>query len=147
MDTKKTLTGIVLALAIATTPGLSQQNQQEKLNFSLSKPKQQAYRLDIQSRPELKAYIKMNEILRNMGEEYNMVIVPGDRMRIYYPNRNMDPGMEIKPDLKYNRDDKFIIKPGPEWRLPEGWLDHFYKNLPRKPTKGLLLCDFELKKT
>jgi hypothetical protein len=140
MDTKKTLTGIVLALTIATTPGLS---QQEKLNFSLSKPKQQSYRLDIQSRPELRSYIKMQETFRNMGEEYNMVIVPGDRMHIYYPNRNMDPGMEIKPDLKYNRDDKFIIKPDLKWRLPEGWLK---KDFYGKPSQGILIYDSSRKR-
>jgi hypothetical protein len=146
MDAKKTLSGIVLALAIATTPGLSQQNQQEKLNFSLGKSKRPAYCLDIKSRPELKSYIKLQETLRSMGEEYSFVIVPGDRMRVYYHNRNMDPGMEMKPDLKFY-DDKFVIEPDPTWRgFPEGLLDKFYKKLPKKPTKGFLVCDFELKK-
>jgi len=144
MNAKKTLTGIVLALAIACTPGFS---QEQKLKFSLS-PKHKTSYLSNENSPQMQSFKKLQETLRKNGEDYVMMIVPGDNMPIYtVPRIDKYPMHEIKPDKKFYNDDQFVIQPEPRWRLrlPEGWLKKdFY--LPGKPSQGLLIYDSNRKR-
>jgi hypothetical protein len=143
MDGKKTLATVVLALAIAATPGLSQQNQQEKLNFTLSKQKHKTSYLSKENSPQMQSYIKMQECLRRMGEDYTIMIAPGDNMPIIVPDITKYPMPIVKPGPEWYRDDKFIIKPDLKWRLPDGWLK---KDFYGKPSQGILIYDSNRKR-
>ncbi len=142
MNTKKTLTGIVLTLAIATTPGLSQEKQEQKFKFSLT-PKHRTSYLSKENSSQMQSYIKLQECLRKMGEDYTIMIAPGDNMPIIVPNITKYPMDMVKPGPEWYRDDKFIIKPDLKWRLPDGWLK---KDFYGKPSQGLLIYDSNRKR-
>jgi hypothetical protein len=139
MEHKKTLAGIVLAsyIAIASTFGFGQYKPQDKIRFSLAKyDKAQSHHLH----PN---YFQQH---RKMREGYRMMCAPGDNMPIIVPDMSKYPMHMIKPGPEWYGDDKFDIQPGPQWRLPRGWLKKApYAVQPDKHSPRVLLYEWKHK--
>ena len=101
----KNLAAIVITATLSWGVAHAQTNELNKLNFSLS-PKTKSSYLDINSHPELKHYIKMQECLRKMGENYTLTLAPRGNTPAFLPDITQYPEPTPKPEP----DNKFMIK-------------------------------------
>jgi hypothetical protein len=127
----KNLAAIVIAATLSWGVAHAQTSEPNKLNFSLS-PRANSSYLDINSRPELKRYIKMQECLRKMGENYDLMLAPVGNKSAFLPDITY-PVSTAKPEP----DNKFMIKP---WN----WSKEFkLKNDYGKKSQGILIFEHE----
>ena len=144
MEHKKTLAGIVLAsyIAIASAFSFGQYKQPENIKFSLSQKPKTSY-LSKENCPEMQSFKKLQEQLRKMGEDYTVMIAPGDNMPIIVPDMTKYPMNIVKPSPEWYGDDQFVIQPDKRW-LPKGWLKkEFYNLQPKKHSPGALIYEYK----
>ena len=99
----KNLGTLVIVATIGWGVAHAQTNEPNKVNFSLSPPAK-SFCLDINSRPELKPYIKMQECLRRMGENYYLTLAPRGNKSAFLPDITQYPGPTPKPELNLSKE-------------------------------------------
>ncbi len=128
----------LVAIAIAGTIGFgvahAQTNEPNKVNFSLSPPAK-SFCLDINSRPELKSYLRMQECLKKIGENYTLTLVIVDNKPAFLPDITQYPESIAKPE----QDNKFLIK---DWNWPR---EFKLKNDYGKKSQGIMIFEYNHK--
>jgi len=133
MNAKKDFPALLLSAILSMGYVSASEKPQQKIRFSLS-------------RYEIPCFKHHQEHRKAFGRDYRIFKAPGDSMPIIVPNVSKYSMPIIKPCPEWHGDDKFVIKPGPEWMLPKNWMKReLYKNPAGKLPLGALLYHWEHK--
>lgn len=144
MNAKKDFSALLLSAIISMGYVSGYQSPQQKFRFSLAQQPKHSHHLRYDLENEFSLFERIQKRMQQRGEDYAVIRAPGDNMPLIVPDVSKYSMPLIKPCPEWHGDDKFVIKPGPEWSRPlDLRLKELYKN--RKPSRGILLYEWKHK--